>query len=1731
MMLKVLYKNMLKKLLVFSLLAIGLLVSNQSLASHVSGGSIKYKALGNNRFYIEVAVFRDCSGIQYSAFTATVTAQCMPSGTPTNHVLNHLAFVAPTPKFGGPYGAITFAQGNNTFSVEEVSDVCDKVLNPSQSPNTRCRGAGSILGYTRFKYSGIITLTACNYWRLGFVPQCCRNTGNSNITTGSMYVETRFDSRNFPNNSAPDFADEVKPIPSACVGKEVKYGIGTVDHDGDSLRFEVACAMGSVSSCATYRSGFTATNPADSFRMDSATGLIRFVPKTAGKRVVAFWVKEYERCTGKWKAQTLRDVQFRVEACNNNIPKDISGVSNVQNGQKLGPYKIQVCNGMTLSFEDTIYDKDVTDTLVFQSNHSKVLPGSQMSVTSLAKNKAVVRFTWRASVGKNPVKIFYLVYNDDRCNYPGNGFSVFEIEVKNSTNAGADITVCKGDTAIFSATGGAKYEWTSIWGDSLIWSGPNRNVWGDTTAKDTNKTLKFLATQTTFLQVWSDLNEGCVKATACKDRDSVKIRIARDYNILKHNDTTICFNDSTIQIWAKADSAHSTYSYKWTPSDYMQSDSVWNPFVTPIESRYFKVTVTSDSGCIREDSILVSATPPFPPNIKAFASDTFVCQGTKTNLDLNLGHVPTSCGLSKAKCVGAAVQKQFGTDTTATLKTGSASNAVQMWPTPYGNSQASAKMQFLILNSEMAALNMTSGLINGIGFEVKEIGGVNKYDKFTIKMKCTNSTQLAAWEFGLAQVFSPKTITIQKGWNYHQFDVPYDYLANPGNNLVIEICFENTSISQNSSVYYSNAGFNACLVTYGSGNQCSSQGLSQASRTNRPNIRLEYCKGPNPKAYSYQWVPSKYLSSDTIKNPVATVLDTVTYYAIIKDTLGKCTGTSNTVSIDLSKIEIGRDTALCPYDTVQVSVNPKVKCSGPKSYKWIASNSTAYISNDTIGNPFLMATQNTSFQLTFKDTCGCTIVDTFNITMRKLPNPTVTRTPPSCGLDNGQLTISGVGGISPYKYNLNNLLNNQADSNTTGSFTKLNNGYYELKVTDAGKCFVIVRDTFTNTAPIIDSILTKDLTCYKQGDGEIDVYASEGLPPLTYSIDSGSTWVSSSQFRNLVKGNYNIMARSRDGCITKPIKKFIDQPDSLFASLYYTEVSCNGAADAQAIAVPQGGTVPYRFNWANGAMSDTAKGLSGGPDSLLLTDDNGCTYVRHFNILEYPEVVIDSVKFRNISCYEYDDGQIEIYARGGKQAVFYSVNQGGTYSSFSKFGGLEPKGYGIRVKDVNGCEKTDTVTLIEPKEVEVFTNFDSTKICVSNCADLLATARGGNGVNYDFHWTPNITSTAAYQRVCPDGNSKYWVYAKDTVGCISKRKEVFVEFYDSLKVYPSENKTICKGQEVVLPTNATGGDGTGYNYWWLPPVGIDNPNSAAPTASPDSTQVYFVVVGDNCGSPYDTGMVTVNVLPLPEIDFMADTTFVCNPGSVIFKNNSKSIGVSCVWDMGTGETWESCNEAPYIYRYPGNYDVKLTLTDAFGCTDSLTKTKYIEVARTPIPYFDLDPKQPTILQPEVQFTDRTKGNIVEWYWNFAGFATSEEQHPLFSFPETHKEKYPVKLTVTDKNTCEADTTILVFVGPEFSFYIPKAFTPNGDGLNDVWRPVGNGVNPERYEMIIFNRWGQIIFRTTDFNEGWDGRHQENGELVEIGTYPYKIRVGDTFEQREEHIYRGTVTIYSSEEEK
>ena len=156
----------------------------------------------------------------------------------------------------------------------------------------------------------------------------------------------------------------------------------------------------------------------------------------------------------------------------------------------------------------------------------------------------------------------------------------------------------------------------------------------------------------------------------------------------------------------------------------------------------------------------------------------------------------------------------------------------------------------------------------------------------------------------------------------------------------------------------------------------------------------------------------------------------------------------------------------------------------------------------------------------------------------------------------------------------------------------------------------------------------------------------------------------------------------------------------------------------------------------------------------------------------------------------------------------------------------------------------------------------------------------------------------------------------------------------------------------------------------------------------------------------------------------------------------------------------------------------------------------------------------------VQFSDLSV-DAISWQWTFGGNAisnnTSTDQNPTFTFP--YAGVFGVTLEVESENGCKDQAAHQVKVtGEEFFLYVPSAFTPNNNAINDTWKAYGVGITD--FDVVVYDRYGRLMFTTTDINEGWDGR--VNGKLVPLGCYSYRIIV--SFVNSEQKIYKGTVTV-------
>ncbi len=1670
-------------------------------ASHMAGGQICYENVGTDSFKVNLQIFRACRGATYNATSVNVTATstCGGSTTVTLQRVN-----------------VSQVQGG-----QDISQVCT-------TGNSNCQNSNSTQGYLKYEYEGIFVLRPrCNSWTISHIPPCCRNS-TVNTNGGSVYFEAVLYTQTDSANNSPCF--RTSAIPYVCAGFPVSYNMGATDPDGDSLTYQFISARSSATNNITYRTGYSALAPIPGITLDSLTGQINFTPNITGAFIVVVQIREYD-ANGNLKGITMRDIQFRVETCANTPPYDTLGIQNytgvgfVDTANNL----IEVCLGDTFSFQVTIWDyvgyrEDSLDTLLITSNVQNVLPNSTFDIDSLNGNDSVhvVTIGWRAINTGSRTQTFFIETSDDACPIPGFTTSSYTVKVIPATEAGPNKIICKGvDTAHVNVIGGTSVTWRVISGDSINYG---TNFWCDTTGRDTCMRARFFPSVNTVYEVSSNLGQGC------KTKDTVTVFAVSDYTTTTSSDTTICFSDSTIGINVTPSLAGG-YSYRWRPSgDKLDFDTAQSPNVTPIFSTNYMVTITSDSGCIKKDSVYVGVTPPFPAEISALADDSVSCAGVQTRLNADLGNNPQNCGVSSFACPGSLNYYTSTNQTNTNQATGSGPAA---WPAPYGNGYRSAKMQFLYRASELSNMGISNGMFESIGFYIVSNAGTNTYRNFSIKMGCTTDTVLGLWKTGLYQVFTPKNVTIGTGWTRHYFDQNFNY--DGVSNVVVEICFDNSAnpATQSAATAYTATGFNSCLSFYtNNAGACASTNVAWGSQVNRPNTWFAHCGAPDSAAYSYQWSPSNLLNNDTLQTPFATVNSRTEFTVTVTDTFGLCYDTAS-IEIKIATADAYPDTTVCPGDTVQLRAFASPTCQGSMNFYW---NNGQFLDNDSIWNPKAVVNQTTDFIVTAQDSCGCDMKDTITITVNPMSPPTALQVEPNCNSSDGQLTVQVNGGWSPFTYSIDT--GNIFQFNPT--YGGLPQGYYSYVVIDSLGC---VSDTVHDTllmqgAPVIDTVVVTDASCFDFLDGQLQVVANlrGGIPPMEYSVDSGQTWQLQNPITGLGANHYYIMARSASGCESLPYIDTIDHPTPLVMStLQFSDDTCYQEGVAFIEVGATGSVPPYNYSWSNGVSTALNNGINAGQYVVTLTDDNSCAVIDTFDVDEPSQMTVSQLKFNQVSCFGYSDGEIVVWANGGYDingetpTYQFSIDGGRNFqganlfasNDSSVFPNLIAGSYNIMVKDQFDCAAYSNIDVTEPPVMTISSNIDSATICVSNCVQLSANAGGGNGGGYVYHWTP-LNTTGQFVDVCPEEDQIYSVYASDSKGCNSPPAYIDVKLRDSLKVLVSNDTAICLGDVAQLGAQGMGGDGN-YAYEWYPFIGISNPFIANPTASPTKSAPFRVKLTDECGSPAieDTVMITVNPSPAPE--FTADTFLGCEPTLITFNNASALPGTECFWTFNS-DTVYSCGDVTKKFEAAGVYDVSLTVTSELGCTETKLVENMITIHPTPWASFSMKPNPTTILDTKVKFKDESKGKKIRSYaWEFAGLDSSFKQNTQFIFPEDTG-SYPVRLTVTTDKGCADDTTINLLIGAEYLMFIPSAFTPNRDGKNEYWKPEGLGVEGDKYEVWVYDRWGKVVWYSNDFSDAWDGTYMESDDIVMQGIYTWKVIAGDAENEKGFHEYYGTVTI-------
>lgn len=431
-----------------------------------------------------------------------------------------------------------------------------------------------------------------------------------------------------------------------------------------------------------------------------------------------------------------------------------------------------------------------------------------------------------------------------------------------------------------------------------------------------------------------------------------------------------------------------------------------------------------------------------------------------------------------------------------------------------------------------------------------------------------------------------------------------------------------------------------------------------------------------------------------------------------------------------------------------------------------------------------------------------------------------------------------------------------------------------------------------------------------------------------------------------------------------------------------------------------------------------------------------------------------------------------------------------------------------------GCSNTATVQLnVNPLPIPSV-NPVNPQICQGQSVNM--TASGGTS----YLWSPGTglnTTVGATVNASPSGTTPYTIIVTDANGCVDSMVNTVNFFPNPTVTATSTDPGVCLTFDTQLQANGA------VNYVWSPAAGLDFTNIATPVATPNATTTYQVI-GTDANTCVDTAFVTVLVYPNPVSAFSAPITSGCVPLTINLQNNSNiSSGTinNYIWtveSMGVSTQ----QDPTYTFSNPGDYDVTLISVSDMGCTDTLTMIDYFHGYSIPTAGFYATPNPATLGDALVSFTNSSSLDAVNFLWDFDGLGTSVGFEPQFDF--AFADTFNITLIVSTINGCSDTATGTVIVEDVSEIWIPNSFTPNNDGLNETWFPIGRNLDAGNttIEVEVFDRWGMSVYYSTDVNKPWLGKIGGAATDCPQDVYVYKIYFVN--EKGKEFNYSGHISL-------
>lgn len=748
-----------------------------------------------------------------------------------------------------------------------------------------------------------------------------------------------------------------------------------------------------------------------------------------------------------------------------------------------------------------------------------------------------------------------------------------------------------------------------------------------------------------------------------------------------------------------------------------------------------------------------------------------------------------------------------------------------------------------------------------------------------------------------------------------------------------------------------------------------------------------------------------------------------------------------------------------------------VSCFGGNDGKAWASASNGAVpytyawSNNTTGDTLRNVSPGT-YYITVTDALQCKVRDTVVITEPTALALTRTVTNASCaGVADGQIDITVSGGTAPYTY----LWSNNA---TTEDISGLAAGIYRPTATDANGCTVSATITVAEPNAMQLDVLEYNTTCSYTIDGEVEIDIIGGTAPHTWVWADGSHPLIR---QNLSAGGYTISVTDDNGC-TATTTATVSSPNPINLTTTVTDVQCfgdNTGGIALTVVDAVGGAALADYLWSNGAQTQNNPNVPAGNFTVSVTDQNQCSATATATVNQPAAALFLTSNQTYVLCYGESTGGVDLTPSGGTAPYTYVWSNNATTQDISNV----PAGtYSVSVTDANSCIATLSAVVQEPTDALSLTSTSTDASCYGFADGSIDLTPTGAIAPYTYIWSNFSTQEDPIN--LPAGN--FTVTVTDANGCTATLTETVGE-PDALLVTLQATDLACNGDADASITSTTTGGLQLYQYTW---------NTGDTTANLRNVGAggYDLLVTDRNQCVANASIVITEPDSITYTYQVTDVTcFGAADGSISLTTNGGTGLIDAVWVGGV---------------YPDNMftgidaaNYTIILRDENACEERFS----FAVSQPDSIFVNIAPMD-TLKVGELDtmvIVEQTNPGVVSYLWEPANGLSCTD----CAMPEV-RANFNTQYTLTiDNNGCLTNDTVWVYVDGRI-LYVPNAFSPNGDNQNDVLYVYAEGV--KRIVWSVYNRWGEVVFTSTDINIGWDGNL--NGELVPPGVFVIDVYI-------------------------